>query len=159
MSSYAPIPLFDVTKPLYVPDFTLTLSGIADELAREARRDVLSVTYRDSVNEVDSFELTVNNWDAQLGKEKYDPPSSPEHGQVWRPGTEVVLAMGYQDDVRTMTRGVITAVEGSWSEGSAPTLNVRGLNALHNLRQIEHTYRWREQDRQHDREGARRATA
>jgi phage protein D len=139
MSSYAPIPLFDNAQPLYVPDFQLTLDG---EVAKEPRRDVLSVTYRDSVNEVDSFELTVNNWDAERGKEKYDPPSAPEYEQVWGPGTEVVLELGYQGDLRTMTRGVITAVEGSWSEGGAPTLNVRGLNKLHDLRRIEHTFRW-----------------
>jgi phage protein D len=141
MSAAAPIPLFDDTQPLYAPDFRLTLNG---KVAAEPRRDVLSVTYRDNVNEVDSFELSVNNWDAERGRPKYDPPSAPEYARVFAPGTEVVLELGYVDELRVMTRGVVTAVDASWSEGGAASLTVRGLNILHSLRRIEHTKSWQD---------------
>lgn len=132
------LPIFDDAQPLYVPDFRLTLKGA---VAHEARHDVLSVTYRDSVNEIDSFELTVNNWDAERGKPKYDPPSTEAYGRVFTPGTTVKLEMGYKDALRSMTNGFITAIESSWSDGPA-TLTVRGLNELHSLRRIPHTKSW-----------------
>lgn len=143
MSPSAAIPLFDDAQPFYAPDFRLTLDG---DVAVEERRDVLSVTYHDNVNEVDSFELTVNNWDARRGKPKYDPPSADQFEGVFAPGTDVVLELGYTgaDGLREMTRGVITAIEASWTESGAPTLTVRGLNALHALRRIEHTKSWRD---------------
>jgi phage protein D len=132
------LPIFDDAQPLYMPDFRLTLN---DALANEARHDVLSVTYRDSINEVDSFELTVNNWDSERGKPKYDPPSARAYQTVFTPGTTVKLEMGYKDALRVMTNGVITAIESSWSDGPA-TLTLRGLNHLHKLRRIEHSKRW-----------------
>jgi uncharacterized protein len=137
------IPLFDDAQPFYVPDFRIKIKGT---YAKEVRHDVLSVTYHDNVNEVDSFELTVNNWDAERQKPKYDPPSADQYKGVFVPGVEVVLELGYTgaDGLREMTHGVITAVEGSWTDGGAATLTVRGLNALHSLRKIEHTKSWRD---------------
>ena len=132
------MPMFDDSQPLYVPDFRLTLGG---KVAVEQRHEILSVTYRDSVNEVDSFEFTISNWDADRGKPKYDPPSTPDYGKVFCPGTEVKLEMGYKDTLRTMTTGIITAIESSWSDGPS-TLTVRGLNFLHLLRQMEHSKSW-----------------
>jgi len=139
MSTIA-LPIFDDAQPLYVPDFQLTLDGAP---ADEQRHEILSVTYRDSINEVDSFEFTVSNWDTEVGKPKYDPPSHEIYSAVFSPGTEVKLELGYKDALRTMTNGVITAIESSWSDG-APTLTVRGLNKLHSLRRIEHTKSWRD---------------
>lgn len=141
MSATAPpMPLFDNAQPLRVPDFQLTLDG---DIAVEQRHEIVSVTYRDSINEVDSFEFSVANWDADRGKPKYDPPSNPLYSTMFSPGTEVKLEMGYKDSLRLMTTGVITAIESSWSDGPS-TLTVRGLNALHSLRRIEHTKSWQD---------------
>jgi phage protein D len=139
MAVAVPIPLFG-EQPFRVPDFRLTLQN--GQITPEVRRDVLSVTYRDSVNEIDSFELTVNNWDAERGRPKYDPPSAPEYEGVFLPGREVVLELGYVDELRVMTHAVITGLDASWSDGGATTLSVHGLNALHGLRRYEHSHSW-----------------
>ncbi len=132
------MPIFDDAQPLRVPDFQLTLNG---NPAIEQRHEIVSITYRDSINEVDSFEFSVANWDADRGKPKYDPPSTKAYSTMFSPGTKVRLEMGYKDSLRLMTTGVITAIESSWSD-SPSTLTVRGLNALHSLRRIEHTKSW-----------------
>ena len=67
-------------------------------------RDVMQVTYRDSVEEIDSFELVVNNWDAdsRQPQPKYEPSvASPQHEGIFDPGTETGAAHGLHggDDV------------------------------------------------------------
>ena len=55
-------------QDFYVPSFRLLVQG------REApleMRDVISVSYSDSLANIDSFDLTVNNWDAETRDFKY----------------------------------------------------------------------------------------
>ena len=52
-------------------------------------RDILSVTYKDSVQEIDSFEITINNWDAATRAFKYSDQ------RLFDPGQSVELWMGY----------------------------------------------------------------
>ena len=49
-----------VGQDFYVPAFRVRVRG--QELLK-AEYDVLNVTYTDSDKEMDSFDLTVNNWD------------------------------------------------------------------------------------------------
>src|SRR5262245_26755246 len=53
----------------YVPRFEITASGGA--LSPSVLRDVVQVTYNDSITEIDSFDITVNNWDAERRRFKY----------------------------------------------------------------------------------------
>ena len=55
----------------------------------EVIRDVIQVSYKDNVEEIDSFELTVNNWDAEKRKFKYSDRD------LFNPGQEIELNMGY----------------------------------------------------------------
>ncbi len=59
-------------------------------------RDILSVTYKDSVQEIDSFEITINNWDAETRAFKYSDQ------RLFDPGERVELYMGYQGALRPM---------------------------------------------------------
>ena len=45
----------------YVPQFEVKIAGA--NLPRDVLRDVIQLTYKDNIKEIDSFELTVNNWD------------------------------------------------------------------------------------------------
>ena len=47
----------------YVPRYEIKIAGA--NLPQNVLRDVLQVTYNDNIKELDSFELTVNNWDAE----------------------------------------------------------------------------------------------
>ena len=64
MSTVSQVPEIDqdiyVGQDFYVPAFRVRIRG--QELL-QAEYDVLNVSYTDSDNEMDSFDLTVNNWD------------------------------------------------------------------------------------------------
>ena len=53
----------------YVPYFEVKLQN--KKLEKEVVNDVISLTYKDGLKDIDSFELTINNWDAEKRKFKY----------------------------------------------------------------------------------------
>ena len=56
-------------RDFYAPGFELRIDGVG--LPQGVLRDVMEVTYHDDINEIDGFELTVNNWDAAARRCKY----------------------------------------------------------------------------------------
>ncbi len=59
----------------YVPRYEIVAS--TGGLAPGVLRDVTQVTYNDSTTDIDSFDLTVNNWDPVARDFKYVAPSAP----------------------------------------------------------------------------------
>lgn len=131
----------------YVPRFEIKIAGA--NLPQNVLRDVLQVSYSDNVKELDSFEFTVNNWDANKREFKYvgsETTSSvtrnPLH-QLFTPSRhEVEVAMGYANHLTLMTKGHLTTMEPAFPSSGGPTLTVRGLNVLHKLRTKQFTYAW-----------------
>ncbi len=116
-------------------------------MPRNVVRDVIEVSYEDSIEKVDSFTLTVNNWDADKKQVKYlgmpDKPQAktPEadFAALFEPGNELALWMGYQENLRLMMSGVITTIEPDFPEAKAPSSRVvRGLNVLDRFRTTIH---------------------
>jgi phage protein D len=132
--------LYSLKQSFYVPHFEVWIKG--GKLPDDIVRDVLLVTYQDSVNEIDSFELLLNNWDAQERAPKYVPFSRQEYEGIFDPGQKVELWMGYLDDLHLMVTGEITTLEPSFSDSSGVTLSVRGLSNLHTFRAEQHTFSW-----------------
>lgn len=135
----------------YVPAFDITVEGKG--LPAFVLRDVTQLTYKDNVKELDSFELTVNNWDAATHSFKYVGSETAESLKESTPESmryrlfepcqkEVVVSMGYGDYQRVMLTGTFTTMEPNFPSGGAPTLTVRGLNVLHQLRRKQYTYSW-----------------
>src|SRR5690349_14429018 len=65
MVAASTIPISQASAELlgfYVPQFEVRIEGSA--LPRSILRDVVEVTYNDKLDEIDSAELVVNNWDA-----------------------------------------------------------------------------------------------
>ena len=56
----------------YVPRFEVRIEGVG--LPRDVLRDVVQVTYQDDIKEIDSFDLTVNNWDADAAASSTSAP-------------------------------------------------------------------------------------
>ena len=56
-------------RDFYVPDFDILIGG--KEISATERANVIDVRYRDSINNIDSFDITVNNWDAKEQDFKY----------------------------------------------------------------------------------------
>jgi len=138
-------------RGFFVPQFEVRIEGVG--LPRNVLRDVVQVTYKDNLKEIDSFELTINNWDADSRRFKYvgdetaaDLKSSSEDAQRYRlfdPCNKTVeVWMGYAGDLRLMLRGTFTTLEPSFTAGEAPTLAVRGLNVLHQLRRKQYSDTW-----------------
>jgi phage protein D len=134
-----PIPIYSQREPFYVPRFQVFIRG--KQLPSDVVEDILQVTYKDNVNEIDSFSIDINNWDATGRTFKFAPPLK-EYVGVFDPGTPVEIWMGYQNDMRQMMRGEITSLAATFPEGGAPTLTITGLNELHKFRTEQHTYSW-----------------
>lgn len=141
--SSAPVPQIEqdiyVGQDFYVPAFRVRIRG--QELL-QAEYDVLNVTYTDSDNEMDSFDLTVNNWDPDgngpgKGWFKYSD------GHLFDPWQEVELSMGYynggNDQLQTMLVGEIVRMTPNFTESGPSTLNVHCVNLLQRFRTTQLT--------------------
>src|SRR5262245_1840436 len=135
----------------YVPRFEVKIEGVG--LPRDVLRDVTSVTYKDDVTSIDTFELVVNNWDATTARFKYtgsetqaDLEGATDESRrykLFEPCNKAVtLSMGYHDELQVMVVGSFTTMEPNFPTSGAPTLTVRGLNVLHQLRRKQYTEGW-----------------
>ena len=135
----------------YVPQFEIKIQGVG--LPRDVLRDVTQVTYKDNIKEIDGFELTVNNWDPDTMDFKYVGSETAERLakssgddrllRLFEPcGKEVEVWMGYLGDLRLMVKGTFTTMEPNFPSSGAPTLSVRGVNVLHQLRRKQYSTTW-----------------
>jgi uncharacterized protein len=135
----------------YVPHFEIRIEGVG--LPRNVLRDVTQVSYKDNIKEIDSFEITVNNWDADTRAFKYvgaetaaDLKGSSRDSTRYRLfepcNKQVEVRIGYLGDLTLMLKGTFTTMEPNFPQSGAPTLAVRGLNALHQLRRKQYSTTW-----------------
>lgn len=129
-------------RGFYVPQFEVRIAGAG--LPQDVMRDVMQVTYKDSLEELDSFEITVNNWDATGKRFKYigsetaeelESSAAENRFRLFEPcDKEVRLQMGYLGRMELMLTGTFTTMTPTFSDSGPPTLSVRALNALHCFR-------------------------
>jgi phage protein D len=132
-------------EPFYVPVFRVEAGQDEGSLAPVG--DVTRVTYRDAVNQIDSFDLTVANADWNPVGTTHTRPR-PAAGRLL-PGAVVRLWLGYQTALGLfpMLTGRITSVTAAFGAGGA-TLTVRALSSLEALRSRPHSFIWRPDQRQ-----------
>ncbi len=120
-------------QDFYVPYFEVKVGE--SPLARDVIRDITSVSYKDNIAEIDSFEININNWDAGKRDFKYSD------GDLFLPGKKVELWMGYygKERLRLMLKGEITSLRPTFPSGGMPALAISGLNLLHRLRTKQET--------------------
>lgn len=134
----------------YVPRFEVKIQGAS--LPRDILYDVLSVTYQDAVDALDSFTLEVNNWDDQRREFKYIgsetaaqlTPGHPDYPTrtLFEPcNKEVEIKMGYGGELRTMIKGHFTTMAPIFNDDAA-RMTVTGLNVLHQLRRKQYSTGW-----------------
>lgn len=128
-----PIPIYQ-GQDFYVPAFEVKVSN--QSLRRDVIRDITTVTYKDNIKEIDSFDMTINNWDAQTRDFKYSD------SKLFDPGQTIELWMGYfgQNRLRLMLTGEITSLRPSFPSGGQPTLVISGLNVLHRFRKKQESF-------------------
>ncbi len=138
-------------RDFYAPGFELRIDGVG--LPQGVLRDVMEVTYHDDINEIDGFELTVNNWDASARRCKYigSETAAQLNGgagatqlfTLFDPGGKSAeLALGYSGNFQSMVRTTFTTMEPNFPESGPPVLTVRGSNILKGLRTKQFTYAW-----------------
>src|SRR5258706_8940474 len=134
--STAATPFLD--QDLYVPSYKVILLG--QKLGPEVVRDITSVTYKDSIDQIDSFEIALSNWDS--GQSTYQDIKQRKYKysdqDLFDPGKKIELWMGYyganDTNLRKMLTGEITSLRPSFPASGQPTLAVSGQNLLHTLR-------------------------
>jgi uncharacterized protein len=130
----------------YVPAYRVLLKG---QPQPDLAQDVLSVTFHDSLTDVDSVDLVVNNWDPG------DPvPGQAVQGQfrysnsnVFDPWQDIEIWMGYyrqgQDNLQQMLVGEISTMSPNFPASGGSTLTVRALSFLHQFRTQQKTRQFR----------------
>lgn len=141
-------------------------------MPKHVLRDITEITYKDKLDEIDSCEITVNNWDMgphklasglgtdaegwekprakYIGAESLDEEGKPvgsdpnrDYWSVFDPCADVVeLYLGYAGQLVKMMDGTFTTLEPSFPASGAPTLQVRMLNLLHKLRRKKYSTSW-----------------
>jgi uncharacterized protein len=141
-------------RDFYAPGFELRIDGAG--LPAGVLRDVMEVTYHDDVNEIDGFELTVNNWNASARCCKYIGSETTQQASggsgaaqlftLFDPGGKTAeLALGYSGNFESMVRATFTTMEPNFPESGPPVLTVRGSNVLKALRTKQFTGAWTNQ--------------
>ncbi len=114
------------TLDTYAPNFRVEIEG--ERLDPETHGDILEVKVVMDIDDMASFDLTINNWDDTRVKLKYSD------GHVFDPGRTVHVFMGYADDLVTMISGQITTLSPHYPDSGAATLTVGGLDGMFKLR-------------------------
>jgi len=131
----------------YVPAYRVLLKGKDQP---QLVQDILSVTFHDSLTDVDSVDLVVNNWD----------PGEPVPGQevqgkfryhnthVFDPWQDIEVWMGYyrgrgRSDLKQMLVGEISSMSPNFPASGSSTLTVRALSFLHQFRTQQKTLQFR----------------
>jgi phage protein D len=121
----------------YVPAYRVFIKGVPQP---HLEQDIFSVTFHDSLTDVDSVDLVVNNWDPG------DPvPGQAVQGQfryhnthVFDPWQDIEVWMGYyrqgQDNLQQMLVGEISSMSPTFPQSGGSTLTVRALSFLHQFR-------------------------
>jgi phage protein D len=110
----------------YAPNFKVEVEG--RELDPESKGDVLGVKVTMDLDNLTSFDLTVNNWDDKSFGFKYSDTT------IFDVGNRVHVRMGYADDLRFMASGIISALTPKFPESGPPTLGITGVDAMLKLR-------------------------
>jgi phage protein D len=142
-------------RDFYVPAFDIKIQG--RDIPKETARDVVEVRYSDSLDKVDTMELTINNWDADKYDFKYTGSKKgglDERSKLFMPEQVIELFMGYfkplgqgsttehPNSLSMMLAGKISKLAPTFPSSGAPTLKVSGQSVLSRLSTKQETYHY-----------------
>ena len=132
----------------YVPAYRVWLKGKENP---QLVPDIVSVTFHDSLTDIDSVDLVVNNCDpgepvqgqAVQGKFRY------HNSNLFDPWQEIQVDMGYyrqrNAQLKQMLLGEISSMAPNFPASGGSTLSVRGLSLMHQFRTEQKTKQFRKQ--------------
>ena len=132
---------FHGDRVFFAPAFRIKLNG--QDTGRELIADVLELSFTDDLENIDSFEFVLHDWDAARLRPKFSSPWD-ESGQlltlseggptvpVFEPGAKVSLFMGYTEEgeLPLIMEGEVVSLTPSFPASGAPTCRVRALDAF-----------------------------
>ncbi len=132
---------FHADRSFFAPAFRIKLNG--QDTGREVIADVLELSFTDDLENIDSFEFVLNDWDPVRLRPKFSSPWD-ESGRlltlspgglpvpVFEPGAGVSLFMGYAEegDLPFIMDGEVVSLSPSFPASGAPTCRVRALDAF-----------------------------
>ena len=107
--------------PHFAPDFLVKIEGLT--LEADVTHSVLDLTYESDLDSADMFSLSLDN----AGHRFTDSP-------LFDVGKRVEIYMGYAGNLQPMMLGEIAAVNPSFPQSGAPTLNVTGYDRSYRMR-------------------------
>ena len=132
---------FHGDRVFFAPAFRIKLNG--QDTGRELIADVLELSFTDDLENIDSFEFVLHDWDAARLRPKFSSPWD-ESGQlltlseggptvpVFEPGATVSLFMGYSEEgeLPLIMEGEVVSLTPAFPASGAPTCRVRALDAF-----------------------------
>jgi uncharacterized protein len=128
-------------RAFFAPAFRIKLKG--RDTGRDVIADVLEMSFTDDLENIDSFEFVLNDWDPVKIGPRYSSPWDEngnlltlyENGPpvpVFEPGAEVSLFMGYTEDgeLPLIMKGEVISLAPSFPASGAPSCRVRALDAF-----------------------------
>jgi phage protein D len=116
-----------VPTDYYAPNYKVEVEG--QELHPESKGDILQVKVMMDGENMTSFDMSVNNWDAMRFRFKYSDT------RLFDVGNRVHVQMGYADRLVSMMRGQIMTLTPRFPESGQPTLGVSGQDGMVRLRE------------------------
>ena len=134
----AAIPIY-AKNDMYVPTFEVKVRQ--QDVPAEVLRDIISVTYRDSLEEFSSVDIMLNNWDDSRSAL---PTHSPISSTIAAPQADlfsfdrnkmIEVSLGYEgvERGRRCSTARVESIEPHCPAGGAPSLTVRVINPLKSL--------------------------
>jgi uncharacterized protein len=118
-------------QDFYIPAFEVFVNKARQ--GKEIVRDIMSVSYKDIIEGYDTFDITINNWDAEKRTFKYSDSN------IFDPGKKVEIWMGYHGNLQRMIKGTIQSLQPSFPSGGQPTLKINGRGPKDALRTKQKT--------------------
>ena len=108
------------------PSFKIFVGG--SELPIETALDILDVKVSNYVEGASTFTITFNNWDSNTQEFKLIDED------LLSEGAEVEVRIGFVDNLKSMIKGEVTALEPEFPTNEAPPLKIHGYDLLHRFR-------------------------
>lgn len=140
-------------RTFYAPRFVIRVDG--REVDAHTVRDIIDVTFEDSLDALEYFEFTLHDWDPVRNTPKYSSPydegGAPQRVNgaevpAFEPGLTAELQLGYYGPEEPVTKlvGTIVSISPSFPDSGIPQMKVRVLSKLFALQNAQLTREFRD---------------
>lgn len=111
-----------IPERYYAPEFKIEVEG--RELDPTTKGDLLEVKVSMDIDNMTSFDLTVNNWDDARFDFKYSDSTTFDMCN------RIHIQLGFEDELTSMVQGQITRLSPRFPESGPPSMGVSGQDSM-----------------------------